>query len=252
MHRHLLLLTVASLAVGACSPLGIATGTGAALGVASAQEGGIKGAAQDLRIKAAISDAWFQYDLNTFAKLTATVDQGRVLLTGVVQDPEARVEAVRRVWQVEGVKQVINEIKVADGEGVPGYLNDKWISTRLRTEMTFDADIQSINYTIETVQGVVYLMGVARSQEELDRVTQRARTIPNVKQVVSYVKMAGETVDSPSPGSASSSSSSAGDLPPAAPPVDAAAAPVQVTPSSSGSASSGSSGAIESEILPPP
>ena len=126
--------------------------------------------------------------------LSTTVNQGRVLLTGVVQDPNDRVEAVRLVWQVPGVKQVMNEIRVADSEGVPGFVRDNWITTRLRTAMTFDKEISSLNYSIDTVQGVVYLMGVAMNQRELDRVMDIARTIPNVKQVVSYVKMIGEPV----------------------------------------------------------
>jgi len=192
----LLLLSV-PLLLAACTPLGMATGTGAAVGMAAAGEGGLKGTASDIRIKALISDAWFKYDIKTFSKLSLTVDQGRVLITGVVQDPEARVQAVRLAWQVDGVKQVINEIRVAEGEGLPGFVRDAWITTRLRTALTFDAEVQSINYSIETVQGTVYLMGVAENQAELSRVTEIARTIPNVKQVISYVKRRGEPVDTP-------------------------------------------------------
>lgn len=195
LFSGLLILTVG------CTPIGIATGAGAALGVAAAQDGGIRGAADDVRIKALVSDRWFRYDLDTFAKLSLNVNQGRVLITGVVQDPEDRVEAVRLAWQVEGVTQVINEIRLADGEGLPGYVRDKWISTRLRTEMTFDADIRSINYSIETVQGTVYLMGVARNQAELDAVLSLARSIPEVKEVISYVRMVGEQ---PAPAAAQS------------------------------------------------
>jgi osmotically-inducible protein OsmY len=172
----------------------MATGAAATAGVASSQEGGISGAITDASIKGAINEAWFQYNLDMFSKLSTRVDQGRVLLTGVVQNPEHRVEAVRLVWQVKGVKQVINEIQVADSQGIPGWGRDTWITTRLRTEMTFAKEIQSLNYTIDTVQGVVYLMGVAMSQNELNRVMEIARTIPNVKKVVSYVKMVGEPV----------------------------------------------------------
>ena len=178
--------------VTACSPVGLAVGAGASLGVASAREGGLSQSASDLRIKTMISDKWFKYDLSTFAKLNLTVNHGRVLITGVVQDPDHRVEAVRLAWQVDGVKQVINEIRVADGEGLPGFVRDQWITTRLRTALTFDRAVQSINYSIDTVGGTIYLMGVAQHQDELDRVIDVARTIPNVSQVVSYVKMAGE------------------------------------------------------------
>ena len=187
-------LAVSTASLSACTVVGLAAGAGASLGIASQQEGGITSAAEDVKIKAMIGDKWFKYKVDTFSKLTTTVDQGRVLITGVVQNPDDRVEAVRLAWQVEGVKQVINEIRVADGEGVPGFVRDKWITTRLRTEMTFTKDVGAINYSIDTVQGTVYLMGVARNQEELDRVIALARSLPNVKQVVSYVKPLGEPV----------------------------------------------------------
>ncbi|MFA5593589.1 MAG: BON domain-containing protein [Micavibrio sp.] len=180
--------------LAACTPLGLATGAAATVGTAASQEGGIPRAWNDTMIKAHINDAWLKYDLETFSKLSTTVNQGRVLITGIVQNPEHRVEAVRLVWQVEGVKQVINEIQVANSDGVPGFVRDGWITTRLRTAITFEKNIQSLNYSIDTVQGVVYLMGVSMSQAELDRVISIARTIPNVKQVVSYVKMVGEPV----------------------------------------------------------
>lgn len=194
MMRFVLPLMAVSVLASACTPVGMVAGTGASLGVASMQEGGIAGAADDIRIKALISDLWFKYDLKTFAKLSTTVDQGRVLITGVVQDPDDRVEAVRLAWQVNGVKQVINEIQVADSEGFPGYVRDQWISTRLRTAMVLNRDITSLNYSIDTVQGTVYLMGAARGQQELDMVIEAARTIPHVRDVVSYVKMMGEAV----------------------------------------------------------
>lgn len=199
--RQLYLLSLSMSAVllaSACSPLGMAAGAGAALGISAAQEGGISGAAEDLKIKARISDLWFRYSVSTFTKLNLTVDQGRVLITGIVQNPEDRVEAVRLAWQVEGVKQVINEVRVASSEGLPGYVRDQWITTKLRTLLTFDRAVQSINYSIDTVAGTVYLMGVAQNQAELNKVIETARTISHVKQVISYVKMAGEPVGYPS------------------------------------------------------
>jgi len=189
-----------SLLASACSPIGVAAGAGATLGIASAREGGISNAANDLRIKTLISEKWLSYKFDTFRKLNLTVDQGRVLITGVVQSPDDRVEAVRLAWQVSGVKQVINEIRVANSEGVAGYVRDTWITTRLRTSMTFDKDIDAINYSIDTVNGTVYLMGVSKSQQELDRAVASARTIPGVKQVVTYVKPAGQPVASETSG----------------------------------------------------
>ncbi len=183
-------ILLSSLAIQACTPVGIMTGAGAAVGVSAAREGGISGTLTDLRIEADISDKWFKYDLDTFSKLNITVLGGRVMLTGIVQEQNHRVEAVRLAWQAEGVKEVINEININEAGTAGNYLNDKWIATRLRTALTLDGDVQSINYAIEVVRGVVYVLGTAYTQNELNQVIATARTIPNVRQVVSYIKLA--------------------------------------------------------------
>lgn len=196
--KNLFVLVSGVLCVGllaSCSPLGVATGVGAGLGIAASQEGGLSSAASDARIQIEINDLWFRTNVDMFGKLNLTVDQGRVLITGVVQDPEHRVEAVRLAWQPKGVKQVINEIQVAKSAGISGFAKDTWITTRLRASMTFARDVQSINYSIDTVQGTVYLMGFAQNQLELNRVTEMARTISGVKGVVSYVKIIGVIED---------------------------------------------------------
>lgn len=188
------LLLSSTLLVNACVPVGIATGAAAATGIKAGQEGGLKSAVSDTGIRARINDYWFKYDTEMFRKVDMTIDQGRVLLTGVVQKPEHRVEAVRLAWQAKGVKQVINEIQVGSSQSIGGYTKDRWISGQIKTEMVLNKNIQSINYSIDTVKGVVYLMGVAQSTKELDKVVNIARKTKGVKQVVSYVKMAGEPI----------------------------------------------------------
>jgi osmotically-inducible protein OsmY len=193
-HARLALPLLSILLLSACEPVSLVAGAGAVVGIAAESDEGISGSAIDLRIKTEISDRYFRYNVETFGKITVTVNEGRVLLTGIVQKPDERVEAVRLAWLVDGVKQVINEIRVADSRDFPTYVTDNWITARLRTALTFDADVHSIDYTIETLNGTVYLMGVARNQAELDRVIEIARTISNVQQVVSYVKLSGQDV----------------------------------------------------------
>jgi osmotically-inducible protein OsmY len=188
-NTALLSLTLCALMLQGCTALGIATGAGAVVGVSAARDGGIAQSAKDFWISTQISEAWFQYNVKTFAKLDLTVKKGRVLVTGIVQDPAHRVEAIRLAWQPQGVEQVINEIRVAESAGVKSFLSDKWITTQIRTKITLDKEVQSINYTIDTVQGTVYLMGVAHSQAETNRIIEIARTISNVQQVVSYIRL---------------------------------------------------------------
>lgn len=182
----LVLLASATILSG-CIP--VAVTAGAAAGIAAGKDGGIGGELEDAKIGAAINDAWFKKSTSMFAKLHLTVEQGNVLITGVVQNPEDRVEAVRLAWAVEGVKKVINEIQIADDEGASGYLKDKWIGTQLRAKLTVNRDVSALNYSIEVVRGVVYLMGVARSQSELNEVVDVARNINYVQNVVSYVRV---------------------------------------------------------------
>ena len=189
MIRSLLLLSFCLVSLSGCAALVV--GGAGAVGVASVKEGGLSQSLTDTRIQATINDLWFRQDFDIFRKLDLTVNQGRVLITGTVQDPEHRVDAVRLAWKASGVKQVINEITVAESSGFTGYLSDTWINTQLRTGMALDEDIQNLNYSIDAVKGNVYLMGVAQNRDELNKVIERARTIRGVQQVVSYVKLHG-------------------------------------------------------------
>ncbi|MBU6476222.1 MAG: BON domain-containing protein [Alphaproteobacteria bacterium] len=172
-----------------CSPASVALGTGASLGVAAEQEGGVTGAVKDDATQLKIVDAYIKNDFKLFRDLSVTVKEGRVLLTGSVPTPDMRVEAVRLAWQAPDVKQVLNEISVSQGEGITGSLVDGWITGNIKTRLMFDKYIQSINYNVDTVDGNVYVMGVAQNQSELDRVLAYARSTNHVRNVISYVRL---------------------------------------------------------------
>lgn len=181
------LILAAALAVSGCAPL-VVGGAGTAA-VAASEYRGLKGFASDTQIRASINNLWLQHSLDMTNRIGLTIDQGRVLLTGRAADAQMRLDAVRLAWQAEGVQEVINEIQIDTGAGIVDNARDTWISTQLRTRLTFDGDIHSQNYSIDTVDGVVYLMGVATTQAELDRVIQHARSVANVQRVVNYVRL---------------------------------------------------------------
>ncbi|WP_037457606.1 BON domain-containing protein [Skermanella stibiiresistens] len=180
------LTALAALASG-CAPL-VVGGAATTAVVAASQERGLGGAITDTEIKAQINHYWIQHSVEMHARLSTNVNQGTVLLTGRAKDPEERLDAVRLAWQAEGVREVINEIVVDDQSTLTDSARDSWISAQMRGKLLFDRSVSSINYSIETVNGVVYLMGNARDPAELERVTGHARSIPYVKRVVSYVR----------------------------------------------------------------
>jgi osmotically-inducible protein OsmY len=167
---------------------GMVIGAGATAGTAAAEERGLEGTLEDTKIRAQINEAWFRRDFEMYRKVGLTIHGGRVLLTGVVADDTARSEAARLSWQVAGVKEVFNEIEVVPaGQELGDRAHDTWIEEKLKAKLLFDKDIRNINYQIEVVNGVIYLMGVAQNEAEVDRVIAYARDIAHVRRVVNHV-----------------------------------------------------------------
>jgi osmotically-inducible protein OsmY len=158
-------------------------------GYVAAQERGVDGTASDFAIKTDIAKAFTGTDPRLQTGITTTVYNGRVLLTGRVATPDMKAAAVQIAGRTHDVRAVYDEIELAPAEGFWDSAQDTWISTRVRSEMVADTAIRSVNYTIDTENGSVFLIGSARSQDELDRATRIARYVPGVKRVVSYVEL---------------------------------------------------------------
>jgi len=183
------LALLAPLLLAGCSPTGMAVGAAATAGVVVAQEREVDDAVTDFAIKAQVNDLLFRADERLFVAVSTDVVEGRVMLTGQVPTAEDRVEAVRLAWQADGVREVLNELQVTDKGGLDDYLLDVRISTDLRTRILLDRDVQAINYNVETVNGTIYLIGIAQDAAELERVMAHARTIPYVERIVSHVRL---------------------------------------------------------------
>ncbi len=168
----------------------MALGGAGAVGYSGVQERTIGNAVDDNVIEAEILSSFVQKKIEgLFVNVGVQVTEGRVLLTGTVQDPEDSVEAVKLSWQPKGVKEVINEIQVSNKSSVNDVAKDSWITTQVKSKLLITKGIKSINYNVETVNGVVYLIGLAENADELDKATLVASTIKGVKKVVSHVRL---------------------------------------------------------------
>ena len=182
----LLVLVLVSTQTG-CSAVfaGLAVATGA---VVAMQERSVGDVIDDASILIGINKELFRKGI--FSKVTAKVSEGRVLLVGVVDSPEKRIQAEKVAWQQKDVKEVVNEVTIENGTaGIKGYAADSAISVQVRARLVARAGIKSMNYSVNTVGGVVYLMGIAQSQKELNSVIAVAKRVRGVKQVVSYVRL---------------------------------------------------------------
>ncbi|MFT4718030.1 MAG: osmotically-inducible protein OsmY [Rickettsiales bacterium] len=120
-----------------------------------------------------------------------TVSEGRVLMTGVVQDEENAKNAVNIAWKNEDVKEVIDEIQLVEKLRIfrssGQYLKDTIITSNIQSKLLFTKNIASINYEIVTVNNIVYLLGIANSNAELNKVSNIAAKVGGVNRVVSHV-----------------------------------------------------------------
>jgi osmotically-inducible protein OsmY len=230
-RRHnLRLFLAAGVALAGIVPLSgcialVAGAGGAAAGYSLGQELSPADQAKDIAIRSEVSQSWAKYNYQLSRDVDATVYGGRVLLTGIVPSENWRAEAVKRTWQVNGVKEVYDEIQIGPDTGFWQDAGDTEITTRLKAALVADGYVKSVNYDITTVRGVVYVIGSARSQAELNRVVDHARNIANVKRVVSYVRIrsgeptAPQTATAPAPSNTAPASASSSPSPAAAPPA---------------------------------
>ena len=160
---------------------------GATAGVAMTQERSLGNAIDDVGIALQIKDKLFSLSDDLFIRVKIKSVEGRVLLTGSVPTPEDRVEVSKIVWQIQGVNEVYNELEVRDRSKLIDFFTDLRISNELRFKILKNKEISTINYSIETINKVIYLTGIAQNKIELDLVAEEARNIKGVKKVISYV-----------------------------------------------------------------
>ena len=170
-----------------CSPVGVLAGGGATTMVVAEGDKSLGVVVDDATIKLNISRKFLVSENNLFLNIDTSVVEGMVLLTGIVKNQEIRIEAIKIVWEVDGVKEVINEIEIGDKTTIKEYANDVWITTQIKALAAKDIGMRSISYSIETIKGKVYLAGITSRPEQLETLINITKSVKGVKEVVNYV-----------------------------------------------------------------
>jgi len=171
----------------ACSPTGILATQGGSAMVVAEGDRSFGEVVDDATIKVNIAGKFLSNDSSLFVDISTNVIEGRVLLTGLVDNQEVRIEAVRLVWEVKGVVEVINEIDVGNRSTLKEYANDVWITTQAKALATKTIGLRSISYNFETIQGKLYIAGITSRPNQLEQVVEVVKTIKGVKEIVNYV-----------------------------------------------------------------
>lgn len=185
----LLLVGPVLTAMAGCSPVGMAIGAGATVTNMAMEERGFVTSARDKAIWTDISARLFKKNEKLFQDVDVQVHEGRVLLSGFVQKPEDRVEATRIAWEPDGIREVVNEIKLGRSLDFGDVSQDVALIQAVRLKLMMDRDIRAINYSVDCIRSTVYLMGIARTPAELQRVIDHVRDVPYVRAVVNHVRV---------------------------------------------------------------
>ena len=109
------------------------------------------------------------------------------MLTGLVDNQEIRIDAVRRVWEVNGVNEVVNEIQIGNRASLKEYAQDVWITTQVKGLAAKTLGLRSIGYNFETIQGKVYIAGITKRPSQLEELIEATKTIKGVTEIINYV-----------------------------------------------------------------
>ena len=183
----ILFLLISSLNIFSCSPAGILASGGATGMVVAEGDRSLGTVVDDATIKLNIAAKFISSDDNLFVDVSTSVLEGRVLLTGLVDNQEIRIDAVRRVWEVEGVQEVVNEIQIGNRSSLKEYAQDVWITTQVRGLAAKEIGLRSVAYNFETIQGKVYIVGITSRPDQLEKLVNATKTIKGVKEIVNYV-----------------------------------------------------------------
>ena len=112
---------------------------------------------------------------------------GRIFLTGKVNDPEEKLKLTKVAWETEGVRSVRNDIKIKEEFDFKQSAKDILITSQLRTALIFNKDIKATNYQIDTYKQKIYIYGIASTKNEKDLVIQESKEILNVEDVIASI-----------------------------------------------------------------
>ncbi len=127
-----------------------------------------------------------------FLSIQVEVLDGRIFLTGKVEDPEEKIKITKLAWETKGVRSVKNAIEIKGDSNFKNTAKDVFITSQLRAAMILNKIIKSNNYTLETINQKIYIFGIAMDNGEKREVVNEANKIFDVKDVIPTIYLVSE------------------------------------------------------------
>tara|TARA_A100001011_G_scaffold124669_1_gene131662 strand:- start:309 stop:902 length:594 start_codon:yes stop_codon:yes gene_type:complete len=126
-------------------------------------------------------------DKKYFLLVKSKVIDGRIFLTGKVDNPEEKLQITKIAWETKGTRSVRNDIKIKEEFNFKQSAKDVLITTQLRTSLIVNKNIKATNYQIDTYKKKIYVYGIAQTSEEKDLVISEAKEILDVENVIASI-----------------------------------------------------------------
>ena len=177
-------LLIISLLVNSCA---IISTTGSLVGSASTSARGFSGTIEDTYLMSKVVSKITLMKLSNFSNITVSVINGKVLLAGNIENQEKRLELIKKVWWIDGVKEVLNELEIGPRISFSEKAEDFVFEAKIEKRLLFEPGIFSNNYSVDVVNGKVYVMGISSDIEEKTKVENFLNNMNDIKKLILLV-----------------------------------------------------------------
>jgi osmotically-inducible protein OsmY len=125
-----------------------------------------------------------------FLSIQSEVLDGRIFLSGKVEEPEEKIKITKMAWETKGVRAVKNAISIKGQSNFKSTAKDVLITSQLRSALIFNKKTKARNYTLETINKKIYIFGIAMDQKERTEVINEANKIYEVEEVYPSIYLA--------------------------------------------------------------
>ena len=174
-------LLIISLLVNSCA---IISTTGSLVGSASTSARGFSGTIEDTYLMSKVVSKITLMKLSNFSNITVSVNNGKVLLAGNIENQEKRLELIKKVWWIDGVKEVLNELEIGPRTSFSEKAEDFVFEAKIEKRLLFEPGIFSNNYSVDVVNGKVYVMGISSDIEEKTKVENFLNNMNDIKKLI--------------------------------------------------------------------
>ena len=164
-------------------------GMGAIAFSSSAQEKGLGTSINDKVIYVKLRNAVYDWNPSVSENVSISVDNGSVLVTGKSKNIDTKIQLTKIIWKVHGVKEVNNKVQISETNNFKNIAKDLASLGEIKAKLMASKKLNSLNYSIDVVNNIAYISGIASSEEEISIVTQIAQEARFIKEVQNFVKV---------------------------------------------------------------